>query len=60
MGGAYGIPEGIMYSYPVKIANKSWTIVEGLEVNDFAREKMDLTAKELTEERQMADGICAQ
>jgi len=58
--GAYGIGEGIMYSYPVKIANKQWTIVEGLEVNDFAREKMDLTAKELLEERKMADEICAQ
>nr|AUW34348.1 cytosolic malate dehydrogenase [Echinolittorina malaccana] len=58
--GAYGIPEGIMYSYPVRIANKQWKIVEGLEINDFAREKMDLTAKELCEERAMAEEICNQ
>nr|AUW34353.1 cytosolic malate dehydrogenase [Littorina scutulata] len=58
--GAYGIPEGIMYSYPVRIANKQWKIVEGLEINDFAREKMDLTAKELCGERAMAEEICNQ
>lgn len=56
--GAYGIPEGIMYSFPVRIKGKSWTIVEGLSINDFAREKMDATAKELLEERAMAEEIC--
>lgn len=58
--GAYGIPEGVMYSYPVRLANKQWTIVEGLEINDFAREKMDATAKELCDERAMALEICNQ
>ncbi|KAK7506997.1 hypothetical protein BaRGS_00001848 [Batillaria attramentaria] len=56
--GAYGVPEGVMYSFPVRIKNKQWTIVEGLEINDFAREKMDLTAKELIEEKTMADEVC--
>lgn len=58
--GEYGISEGIMYSYPVRIANRQWTIVKDLEINDFAREKMDVTAKELCEEREMADNICNQ
>lgn len=58
--GAYGIPEGVMYSYPVRIKNKQWTIVEGLDINDFAREKMDITAKELLEEKKMAEEICNQ
>ena len=49
-----------MYSYPVRLANKQWTIVEGLEINDFAREKMDATAKELCDERAMALEICNQ
>ncbi|XP_033101144.1 malate dehydrogenase, cytoplasmic-like [Anneissia japonica] len=54
-GTKYGIPEGIIYSMPVKInADKSWSVVEGLSISDFAREKMDVTAKELLEEKEMA------
>lgn len=34
--------------------NKTWKIVEGLPINDFSREKMDLTAKELSEEKETA------
>lgn len=34
--------------------NKTWKIVEGLPINDFSREKMDLTAKELAEEKETA------
>jgi len=56
--GSYGIKEGLMYSYPVSISNKQWTIVPGLEINDFAREKMDLTAKELEEELDAALAEC--
>lgn len=58
-GGAYGIPEGLIFSFPVVIgADRSWKIVEGLEINDFAREKLEITAKELTEEREMALSAC--
>lgn len=57
--GKYGIPEGVMYSYPVQIKNKQVTIVEGLSISDFARKKMDDTAKELLEEREMAEQILA-
>ena len=41
-------------SFPVVIKNKTWKFVEGLPINDFSREKMDLTAKELTEEKETA------
>lgn len=58
--GSYGIPEGIMYSFPVRIANKQWEVVENLEINDFAREKMDMTAKELCEEQETATTFCRQ
>jgi len=57
-GSKYGIENGLMYSFPVKIANKQWTIVEGLECDDFATGKMEVTAKELSEERAMAESIC--
>merc|ERR1712121_358702 len=56
--GSYGTPEGVMYSFPVKISDKKWTIVQGLPIDDFALEKMDATAKELCEERDDANEVC--
>jgi len=52
--GSYGIPEGLVYSYPVTCENGEYTIVQGLEINDFSRNLMDKTAQELSEER---DGV---
>jgi len=49
--GSYGVPEGLIYSYPVTTSGGNWEIVEGLEVNDFSRRKMDATAAELFDER---------
>ena len=54
-GTAYGIKEGIMYSFPVRItADHNWEIVQGLSISGFAREKMELTEKELLEEKTTA------
>lgn len=54
-GTLYDIPEGIVYSFPVEIlAGGEVHVVQGLLVSDFAREKMDTTAKELLEEREVA------
>uniref|UniRef100_A0A8C8WA08 Malate dehydrogenase 1 n=3 Tax=Felidae TaxID=9681 RepID=A0A8C8WA08_PANLE len=53
-GNPYGIPDDLLYSFPVTIKNKTWKVVEGLTINDFSREKMDLTAKELAEEKETA------
>ena len=49
--GQYGIPEDVIYGYPVTCANGEYTVVEGLEIDDFSRERMDLTLAELEEER---------
>ncbi len=49
--GSYDVPEGIVYSYPVTTKDGEWEIVQGLEIDDFSRGKMDATAQELTEER---------
>jgi malate dehydrogenase len=49
--GSYGIPEGLIYSFPVICENGEYRIVQGLEVNEFSRARMDATAQELTEER---------
>ena len=49
--GSYGIEEGVMYSYPVTISNGAYSIVQGLEINDFSRERMDLSDQELRQEK---------
>jgi len=49
--GSYGVPEGLIYSFPVTTSGGDWSIVEGLEINDFSRARMDATAAELVEER---------
>lgn len=49
--GSYGIDEGLIYSFPVRCAEGDWQIEQGIEVNDFSRQKMDATATELREER---------
>jgi malate dehydrogenase len=49
--GSYGIPAGLMYSFPVTCKNGEYSIVQGLEIDAFSRAKMDATAAELIEER---------
>ncbi len=49
--GSYGIPEGTMYGVPVTCEGGEYHRVTGLEVDAFSRERMDLTLKELIEER---------
>jgi malate dehydrogenase len=49
--GSYGIPEGVMYGFPVVCENGDYKIVEGLEIDEFSRERMTLTLNELEEER---------
>lgn len=49
--GSYGIPEGLVYSFPCVCQNGGFEVVQGLSINDFSRSKMDATAKELSEER---------
>jgi malate dehydrogenase len=49
--GSYGVREGIVYSFPVRCKDGAYEIVQGLEVNDFSRERMKATEAELLEER---------
>ena len=49
--GSYGIPEGVIYSYPVTTAQGDYRVVPGLEIDEFSRGKMDATFRELEEER---------
>jgi malate dehydrogenase len=49
--GSYGVAEGIISSFPVVSRNGSWEIVQGLEIDEFSRGKIDASVAELIEER---------
>jgi len=49
--GEYGIPEGVMFGFPVTCANGDYTIVDGLEIDAFSQTCIDKTLKELTDEQ---------
>lgn len=49
--GAYGTPAGVIFGYPVTIRDGEWSVVEGLEISPFDRERLDATGAELVEER---------
>ena len=52
--GSYGIPEGIVFGFPVTCANGEYQIVQGLEIDEFSQERINKTLKELEEEK---DGV---
>ncbi|MEV4335074.1 malate dehydrogenase [Streptomyces sp. NPDC049597] len=49
--GSYGVPEGLISSFPVTCKDGKYEIVQGLEINDFSRARIDASVKELEEER---------
>lgn len=57
--GAYGIPEGIVIGLPTVSKNGAWEVVEGLELNDFQRARIDANVKELQEEREAVKDLLA-
>ncbi|NUP66064.1 MAG: malate dehydrogenase [Nonomuraea sp.] len=49
--GSYGVPEGLISSFPVRAAGGRFEIIQGLEIDSFSRERIDASVRELTEER---------
>jgi len=49
--GSYGVPEGLISSFPVTTKDGNWSIVTGLEIDDFSRERIDKSTAELADER---------
>jgi malate dehydrogenase len=49
--GSYGVPEGLISSFPVTTKDGSWEIVQGLEIDDFSRGRIDASTAELADER---------
>jgi len=50
--GSYGVPEGLISSFPVTTRGGDWSIVEGLDIDEFSRGRIDASAAELADERQ--------
>jgi malate dehydrogenase len=57
--GSYGIPEGVVYGYPVTCSGGRYEIVKGIEISPFSRARMDATHKELLEERDAVQSLLA-
>lgn len=55
--GSYGVPEGLISSFPVTTSDGDWSIVQGLEIDDFSRGKIDASTAELAEEREAVTGL---
>jgi malate dehydrogenase len=49
--GSYGVPEGLISSFPCSCANGEYSIVQGLDIDAYSRAKIDASAAELAEER---------
>jgi malate dehydrogenase len=49
--GSYGVPEGVLSGFPVTTAGGGYSIVQGLEINEFSRARIDASAAELVDER---------
>ncbi|MFP5576649.1 MAG: malate dehydrogenase [Acidimicrobiia bacterium] len=54
--GSYGVPEGIISSFPCTTEDGQWSIVQGLEIDDFSRSRIDASANELVEEMETVKG----
>ncbi|MFD1830460.1 MULTISPECIES: malate dehydrogenase [Streptomyces] len=55
--GSYGVPEGLISSFPVTCSGGTYEIVQGLEINEFSRARIDASVKELEEEREAVRGL---
>src|ERR687890_2768331 len=55
-GGQYGVEEGLISSFPVRLSGGKYEIDEGLEIGEFAQSKLDITVNELKEERDAVKG----
>ena len=55
--GSYGVPEGLISSFPCTTSGGTWSIVSGLDIDEFSRGRIDASAGELAEERDAVAGM---
>ncbi|RZF48208.1 hypothetical protein LSTR_LSTR006175 [Laodelphax striatellus] len=56
--GSYGAPKDVMFSFPCTVKDRVWKIVPNLSIDDFAKSKLAVTGKELSEEKEEALSVC--
>ena len=57
--GSYGVPEGLIFGYPLRTKNGKVEIVQDLELNDYAKGKIEITTNELLEEKEEVKDLIA-
>ena len=57
--GSYGVPEGLIFGYPLRTENGKVEIVQDLELNDYAKAKIEITTNELLEEKEEVKDLIA-
>jgi malate dehydrogenase len=55
--GSYGVPEGIMFGFPLVSRSDAWEIVQGIAINEFAKNKIQITLQELLGEKEAVQGL---
>lgn len=55
--GSYGVPEGLISSFPVTTSDGKWSIVQGLDIDEFSRARIDASAAELVDEREAVQSL---
>jgi malate dehydrogenase len=55
--GSYGVQEGLISGFPCTTDGKDWSIVQGLDIDDFSRQRIDASVAELIEERDAVAGM---
>jgi len=55
--GSYGVPEGLISGFPCTCTGGEWSIVQGLDLDDFSRQRIDASVAELADEREAVSGM---
>jgi malate dehydrogenase len=55
--GSYGVPKGLIFSFPVTVSNKKYSIIQGLKISEEAQKRIDTTTQELLEERKAVEAL---
>jgi malate dehydrogenase len=55
--GSYGVEQGLISSFPVRVRGGKWEIVRGVSINDFSQEKIDASVAELKEEKSLVSEL---
>lgn len=55
--GSYGVPKGLVFSFPVTTKNGKYSIVQGLKISEYSQKKIDITTKELLDERACVESL---